>query len=291
MGIVLAAAAGVLILAFAFREMFHDLFHPSEGGSLSGIISRGIFGILRRRPGSLSLAGPLATVVVIFSWAILLAIGFALIYWAAPPAAYQIDAGMAGPRHSPWTAFYFSLEVMTTLGLGDIKPRPDWLRVLVTLHTLIGLMLVTASLSWVLFIFPALSRVNILARTASLLAHAERQTQVPVLTCDSENLLAQLTTGVISIRVDLIHFPILYYFHAADEHACLSRSIGYIDRFARQGEEPHRPERIRFAATALARALEDYAEILACHLPGVDPHDRAAVFRAYAEHHAGKLAA
>src|SRR5581483_9787934 len=97
--------------------------------------------------------------------------------------------------------------------------------------------------------------------------------------------------GVVTIRVDLIHFPILYYFHAADENACLSRSIGAIARFASEGSDSQRPARVRFAAATLDDALDDCAAVLAGYVRGVDPHDRFAVFRAYAQHHATKLAA
>ena len=103
---------------------------------------------------------------------------------------------MEGPRHGFWTAFYFSLEVMTTLGLGDIKPRPDWLQVLVTLHTLIGFALVTASLTWVLLIYPARSRIGSLAITASVLAEAERRTGIRAVSGDSSKPPRQPEGGV-----------------------------------------------------------------------------------------------
>src|SRR5690349_12804677 len=135
---VVAVIAGCIVVGFTLREIFHDLFHPTEGGSLSGLVARSFFNVFRRWPPWLTLAGPLSLVTVIFSWALLFAVGFAFFYWAVWPGNFSVESGMEGPRHSAWTAFYFSLEVMTTLGLGDIKPKAEWLRVLVTLHTLIG---------------------------------------------------------------------------------------------------------------------------------------------------------
>ena len=111
---------GILVVAFAVREMFQDLFHPSESGSLSGWIGKTVFRILRRTPSRLTLAGPLALAFVILCWALLLAAGFALIYWGCLPGNFRSDDG----RSDFWTALYFSLEAMTTLGLGDIKPDP-----------------------------------------------------------------------------------------------------------------------------------------------------------------------
>src|SRR6187402_625042 len=49
---------GILVLLFTLREIFQDLFHPSESGSLSEFIARGLFSFLRPYPKLLSDAGP-----------------------------------------------------------------------------------------------------------------------------------------------------------------------------------------------------------------------------------------
>ncbi|MGI8958884.1 MAG: hypothetical protein ACR2IV_03795 [Bryobacteraceae bacterium] len=90
----LKPVAGVLILAFAFREIFQDLFHPTRTGSLSDFIGRTLFRLLRRRHSTLSLAGPLSLVIVILSWAFAQAVGFALIYWGVFRANFK-------PRKEP----------------------------------------------------------------------------------------------------------------------------------------------------------------------------------------------
>ncbi len=283
--IVIPALLAVLIIGFALREIFHDLFHPSVGGSLSGMIGRGIFNLLRHWPRSLSFAGPLALVIVIFSWALLLAAGFAIVYWALAPSYYRVDAGTAVPHHNVLAAFYFSLEVMTTLGLGDIKPQPGWFSVFVVLHTLIGFTLVTASLSWVILIFPAISRTNRLARLVSIVVRAERNSGIPAISADSEWLLAQLTTGLITVRIDLVHFPLVYYFRSVDENACLAHVIGHIGELAGRASSPSQPERMRLAAAALTLALNDCAQILSSQFPDIQPGEPADVFRSYAAHH------
>ena len=62
---------GILVLLFTLREIFQDLFHPSESGSPSQFVARRLFNFLRRYPTLLSDAGPSAVVVVILAWAIL----------------------------------------------------------------------------------------------------------------------------------------------------------------------------------------------------------------------------
>src|SRR3954471_22125973 len=53
------AVPGIVIIGFALREMFHDLFHPTAGGSLSNIVSTQSFNFFRRSRQWLPLAGPL----------------------------------------------------------------------------------------------------------------------------------------------------------------------------------------------------------------------------------------
>src|SRR5690242_10345675 len=78
---VLSDVVGGLLVLFALREMFIDLFHPTKTGSLSTVVGRQLFNMLRGRPAVLPAAGPTALVVVIASWLTLMALGFAFIYW------------------------------------------------------------------------------------------------------------------------------------------------------------------------------------------------------------------
>jgi hypothetical protein len=41
---------GLLLVLGAITEVFQDLFHPSRSGTLSDVITRGIFSVLRRWP-------------------------------------------------------------------------------------------------------------------------------------------------------------------------------------------------------------------------------------------------
>ena len=68
---------------------------------------------------------------------------------------------------------YLSLVTLVTLGYGDIVPTSDWLRILQQLEALTGFAIVTASLSWVISIYPALGRRRALANKASLIRASE----------------------------------------------------------------------------------------------------------------------
>src|ERR1043165_760048 len=81
----LKSALGAAIIVFTIREMFNDLFHPTQSGAFSGWIASGLFRLYKRLPSMLPTSGPLSVALVIAIWAFLLATGFALIYWATFP--------------------------------------------------------------------------------------------------------------------------------------------------------------------------------------------------------------
>jgi Ion channel len=277
---------GFAIVGFTLREMFHDLFHPTESGSLSDSIATALFALLRRRRSMLPLAGPIALATIITSWALLIVLGFSLVYWSWLSTNFQLTSGN-NPEidHGFPAAFYFSLEVMTTLGLGEFIPQPPWLRLIVGLHCLMGFGLVTASVSWIVLLYPALGRMRTLARRTAIVAAASEWSGVDAVSGDAQSMLSELALDLIRVRVDLVHFPIIYYFHSESRRAALSHAIPLLVAFADAGCRPDRPERVRLAAAALRIALDDLACLFAERFLDVDGEDPAAVFAAYRKHH------
>jgi Ion channel len=278
---------GVSIIVFAFTEIFQDLFHPTHTGSLSDWIGRSLFRLFRRWPSALSTAGPLTIVLVILCWALLQVLGFALIYWAAFPNGYRLlnRQDSAGMTHGFSSMLYFSFQVMTTLWFGDVMPRADWLRIVTSLQALIGFALLTASVSSIVLIYPALGRMRLLARRTTILERAAKETGVDVISGDVENLLGDLANAVIQTRVDLIHFPIIYYFHSDYRRSSLAAALPKIMDFAKAGSIPDAPERVRLAAATLRAALQDLAALLDDRFLHTKSKEPGSVFRAYAKDH------
>lgn len=277
---------GVLVIAFAFTEIFQDLFHPTHSGSLSDWIGRTVFRTFRRWPRGLSSAGPLTIVLVIFCWALLQAVGFALIYSAGFPDSFRLmNREEAGVGHTFWTTLYFSLQVMTTLGLGDVIPKTNWLRIIVTLQALIGFALLTASVSSIVLIYPALGRMRLLARRTTILNKAAKETGIEIVSGEAASLLSDLASSVIQTRVDFIHFPIIYYFHSDHRRSSLASALPKLIQLAETGSSADAPERVRFSAAMLRAALEDLAAVLDERFLHTKSNDPTVVFRAYGKDH------
>lgn len=290
-GTVLWTAAGVALIGLVGRDAFDALFHAEGRGTASRLITRTVWHVFRRartRPGSLSLAGPVALVTVITTWAGLLVLGWALIYWPHMPGGFRFDVGVEAAGPDFVHALNLSLVTLTTLGFGDITPTSEALRLILPLEALLGFGLLSASISFLLSIYPALSRRDSLAYEISLLraAEAEGDLLVDALAPDAtERLLAELTSRLITVERDLVHFPISYYFSAGDQRFSLPVAAPYLLELARRGMDEAQPKPVRFRARLLMQAIDDLARTTATEFHRSDATTPEQLLREYARDH------
>jgi hypothetical protein len=162
-------------------------------------------------------------------------------------------------------------------------PRSWIVRFVASLEGLVGFGLVTASVSSIVLIYPALSRMRLLARGVAHIVDAEQKSGTPLADLDSELTLSSLARDVTHVRIDLIHFPIVYYFASQDVSARVARWVHDLARFASDASQPGRPERVRFAAIALDSALDDFAGIVDRRFLHTNARDRRSIFDALAK--------
>jgi hypothetical protein len=283
----LCTMLGVLLVCGTLREIFRDLFHPSGSGALSSFIGRSIFGAGRRLHWMLPIAGPLTIVAVIAVWSLLLTVGFGLIYGPHYPDGFQQP--FPEPRSIDtrvWSVLYYSLATLTTLASGGLTPKDSALRICVAIESLIGIGLITASVTWIVLLYPALGRMRAIARGVSVLKRAREKTETDRLAAITEGPLFDFARRVVRLRIDFIHFPLIYYFHEDAEEASLPRALPVLLELAREGCAKDKREEIRLSAAMLETALNDLAEILTVkfvrHVDSKRPQD---VFRAIAADH------
>ncbi len=100
----------------------------------------------------------------------------------------------------------------------------------------------------------------------------------------SDSLLSEWTQAVIQTRVDLIHYPLIYYFHADAERASL-RLL-----FSRSKEWRKRPEKWRdqhYPASRLdaRRGIRGSCKGVSASVVRASEDDPHAVFDAFAKDH------
>jgi Ion channel len=259
-----AIVAGLLLIALACRDIFDSLFHPEGKANLGRFVARAVWVAIRRVSGrsrrAQALAGPLGMIAVISTWALLLIVGWALVYLPHVDEGFRVVEGAEGGDFV--TALNISLVTLTTVGFGDVTPVDEWLRVVTPLEALLGFGLLSASVSWLLLVYPVLSRRRSLAYEVSLLRREEQETGTGLLDLGpeaAERVLAELTSRLIAVERDLVSFPVTYYFVEADPRFSLAATAPYLVDLAERGGSPHAPEWVRLRAHLLEEALADLA--------------------------------
>jgi hypothetical protein len=289
-GAVLSTLAGLGLVALAARDIFDALFHPEGRGSLSRSVMRSVWRVFRRAaPGSRTfpLAGPVGLIVVIATWVVLLALGWALVFLPHVPDGFNYaHPDQRGP--DVVDAVNLSLVSLTTLGFGDVTPEAEWLRFVVPLEALVGFGLLSASISWLLLTYPVLSRRRSLAYEISLLRKAEDDTALALDRLEpeaAERVYSELTSRLVAAERDLVSFPVSYYFAEGDERFSLPAAVPYLMTLAKRGAEEGTPERLRLRALLLLEALDDLAATIGQRFLRVTEDSTSELLAAYARDH------
>ena len=262
----LVTALGATVVLFTLRDMFHTIWHPSGQGMLSRVVIQAVWRgsrVMKRRSKQTSMVGPVALLGVILVWSGGILLGWTLIYWPHMSEGFSFSPGLEpSQRVDLLDSLYVSLVTVATLGYGDIVPTYPWLRLLSPLEALIGFALLTAAVSWILQIYPALARRRALAVRLALLERAGCADALREMdSAAASTLLDSLTQEVVRVRVDLTQYAETYYFREADSTASLPARLPYALALASAGQASVRAD-LRLAARALSGAVEDYAYIL-----------------------------
>ena len=281
-----ATAGGVALVLIVLREVFHALFHPGGRGQLSMLVFRTVWAASGRLGESArGLAGPISLVLVIGFWVAGLLVGWALVYWPAMPEAFIFAAPLdRGDQDGFDDALYLSWVTQATLGYGDIAPRTGVLRMVAPLQATIGFALFTAAVTWVLSLYPALTR----RRSAAAMVHAMRESDtrsgVGLAEIDPTTLarrMERLSDALSTLRIDVVQYPSTIYFAAPTRTLSLAAVLPYVSSLTRAREDRFE---VRPAAEELAAVLDELAVALDqqfLHVGG----DTEAILRAYRRHH------
>jgi hypothetical protein len=284
----LITGVGALLLFLTLRDIFHTLWHPGAGGSLSEVIIRGIWraGRRRRRRGHpRAVTGPVALVVVAVTWVVLVVLAGALIYAPHLPEAFIYGPGLDPREHHGFLdAVYMSAVTVATLGLGDLVPNEPWLRIVVPAQSLVGFALLTAAVSWIVVVYPALTRRRTLAVRLTLARRSARQ---GLLTEPDSVLgavvLERLAGDLVQVRIDLDQYAETFYFRDGPDESALPTTIGIAVDLADEGQRSPRAD-VRLAARMLDDAIDELAHVLDQQFLRTDG-TRAEILAAYAAAH------
>jgi hypothetical protein len=229
---------GVVIVLVGLVDVFFAVLQHDAVGFLTPSLYRWSWAVARRAtspfPAPLravlrSLVAPAMVVLTLGVWLGTQALGFALIYYP----------GMLGHgfvlghdlRRSFGVALYFSAATLSSLSFGDLNPGSMTFHALAAVETLIGLGILTLTISYLLSVYRVLQEQNALA--AALHHQAEdggdpRSILAPHFVDGKEvglsTHLREFHRSLVDQGEGLRRYPIVYYFQSRRAY----RSIPYV---------------------------------------------------------------
>lgn len=285
---IIVTVIGVLLIAAALIDIFQTLFHPAGRGAMSDwtakLTWRAFRLMARSRPHVLTYAGPTAILLIIVSWAALTWLGFALIYMPQLANGFDFSQGSGGSPHTGIVeAISLSIGALITLSEGSYA-KFHWLQLLRGTEAVVGFGLLTASVSWLLSIYPVLESRRAIAQRATLLHHAERENRVDVVRSVPDHApewIFDLGTDLASLRNQMAQFPITYYFDMGEPETALAGALSYLLELADRASDAE-GNGMKISGTVLGGAVESFLNMLATDFLSMSVDDKPAILRAYA---------
>ena len=256
--------AGAILIVAALRDLFSTLFHPGTSGTISDWIALSLWRAYRKLfPNRLVHAGPLIFLAVIGYWGLSMVFGFALIYRPFMPNTFVFMIGLnPAAFDSFFAAVNFSVGTLITEFIGA-TPTNGFLQLLTTLEAIFGFAILTASISWILSIYPVIEHRRSLAHQASLFHRGEvtgyRHLE-SLSDTELQTVLLGLASQLTTHRNELSQFPITYYFQEPESRTAIGGILFYISELAERFSD--REGAVRIAAVTLGGAVEDYLSLV-----------------------------
>jgi hypothetical protein len=255
---------GLAIILITMRDVIHELFHPEGTGSISRRVMKATWHVVRAvcrvRPGAMQRAGPLILVAVAFVWAVLMVTGWALVYLPRLPEGFLPEPGLpVHERHGIWTAYYLSLANITTLGASGLTAQIDGLRYASSIEALVGFVMFSAWITWVLSIYPVLAERRAFARQVGLLRAATPSPARFVREAPEsavEAVMLSMTRQVLHVGVRLSQSHVTYYFQGDSPDSTLAVQLPWLLALARAAEGADSPG-LRHHARMMRMAVEE----------------------------------
>ena len=265
----IATIVGILLIVAALVDVFQTLFHPAGRGAISDRLAQTIWRACRKvaehRRRALTFAGPLAILGIICLWVVFTVVGFGLIYWPHLPTSFVAETGIPESRWAQLPkACISSVDALITLSEG-LNAKPAWLQALRGAEAIMGFGLLTASMSWLLSLYPVLETRRSLAHASTLLHESERMHSIDIVRDgkgEVANWLFSMAGELSLLRNQIEQFPIAQYFYIGEAKTGLAGALPYLanlgERASRSGSIP-----LRVAGTMMGGAVRDFALLIA----------------------------
>lgn len=225
---------GCLLVVLVAVDAFRTVLWSSRGaGPLTALITRAILPLTRhigtRSRNLLSGVGPLALLLVVSTWVVLLLVGFVF--------ALQFDHdGIAAattdrPADIGEQAYYVGYTLFT-LGTGEYVPTTDWVRAVSVLINAAGMFLITLSVTYVLPVISASVQSRSFGSSVLSLGSSPEDIITGAWDGHSVNLDHQLrdaSTELTQLAHQHLAYPLLHLFHSSQASSSAPLAVAVAD--------------------------------------------------------------
>lgn len=124
----------------------------------------------RRRGVILSFCGPVLMIALIFTWAVGLAIGAALVFYPKMGTAIQVGGGEKTPTDFI-TALFVATNSLSVLSSGNYAPKTAVFKLIFMFNSLVGACMISLTLTYLMQVYNALQRRSTAALNAYISAN------------------------------------------------------------------------------------------------------------------------
>lgn len=298
MTVVVCVAGAVCIAVVIVDVLWTTVAAGAGGGPFTTRLAdflwrRGPWDRTSHRHRVLQVVGVGITLMIIFTWIVLLLAGWFLIFSASGAV---VDATTTQPADG-WSRLYFTGYTVFTLGVGDYVPASAVWQVATVVATATGLSLVTLAITYLLSITSSVTQRRTLA--AQISALGSNPTDILLRAWNGaefdglDTSLQLLSADVAELAQRHLAFPVLHHFHSPDRETAVAPNIAVLDELLMVLEHrvapDHRPpaltiHQVRNTITALLTRATPHTQLGAVIRRSVDPAVRRPSARRCAVH-------
>lgn len=234
-GVLIAAGVGLLVIVLVDATLT-TMTAGNGAGPVTVRLGRLLWRAFRAASGGtpwrlLSHAGALVLLATFGTWVLLLWAGWSLIFIGAGEAI--VDASTGAPASTPATIYYAGFVVFT-LGVGDFIAATGTWQVATAIASLLGLFLVTLSITYLISVVSAAVTRRQFAQSISVLGTTGvdivlAHTVNGELSSQFSSQTQQLTSQLLKMTQQHLAYPVLHFFHASSSTASAPVAVAALD--------------------------------------------------------------
>jgi hypothetical protein len=230
-------AAGGALMFVALLDLFLTVLYARAGaGFVSDQVARGTWVVFRnisklfgrKRAIVLSLSGSFIVVALVAVWAMMLAVGAALIMHPYLGTSVRSSGGTNSGDFL--TALYAGGSSMSMVGASNYSGDTPAFRMVYLLNSLIGMSVMSLALTYVMQIYNALQKRNAFGRTLELMSRSTGDAAVLIGSLGPQGEFSAGYTNVATLAEQMVlileshdFYPVLFYFRFPEPHYSASR--------------------------------------------------------------------